>query len=262
MYIKAFLGLSLSPIICILIFIQQLIGQEIPEVINDELPGFFLNRNDCYDGASLWGYMNGGADIYLEYGFEKLRVEEFVAEDKTIKLEVFKMADPVSAFGIYSIKTFKCKQHHVVSNVDCLNSYQFQLLYGCYYIQLINESGSEEAKKTMVSAAEKLLAKIDPEPLLLPVQYLTDSLGFSLSDIKMLKGPLGIHNKAMYFEDSFIGIDVYQVYYAKTTINGEKVKYYEIVFNDRECKSQFLENTKKNKFQIPFENDTQIVIEY
>jgi len=25
--------------------------------------------NRVYEGSSLWGYINGGADVYLEYGF-------------------------------------------------------------------------------------------------------------------------------------------------------------------------------------------------
>lgn len=235
-------------------------GQEIPEVNGEEFPEFSLNRNECFDGGSLWGYMNGGADIYLEYGFEKLRVEVFSNEHETIKLEIFKMDNPVSAFGIYSIKIFKCEQSKIITAIDCLNRFQFQLLYGNYYIQLINESGSEKAKQAMVSISETLLKKIEPLELELPIRYLADSLNFSLSDIKMVKGDLGIHNKVIFLEDCFHGITDYQIYYAKTTKDGEKVKYYELVFDKPEMKNRFLKNVKAKGFQIIWESSTNILI--
>lgn len=258
---KLFSGLSFALLISIILCSNISMGQEIPEVTVEEIPGFTLNRNESFDGGSLWGYMNGGADIYLEYGFETLRVEEFSSEDETIKLELFKMTDPVSAFGIYSIKTFKCEQSKLISTIDCLNRFQFQVLYGSYYIQLINESGSAKAKQAMINLAESLLKKIEQQELMLPLKYLTDSLNLSLFEIKMVKGDLGVHNKTMYLEDYFEGIKNYQVYYAKTVVDKVKVRYYEIVFDDAEMKNKFLENSKDKALQIVGENSTSILIE-
>src|SRR5210317_1088008 len=157
-------------------------AQELIQITAEEIPGYGIDRNESFNGGSLWGYMNGGADIYLEYGFENLRVEEFSFEGETIKLELFKMQDAVAAFGIYSIKTFKCGQSEVITTIDCLNGFQFQLVYGKYYIQLINESGSGRAEEGMITIAKTLLNKIDPAELVLPIRYLTDSLDFLLSD--------------------------------------------------------------------------------
>jgi len=237
-------------------------GQEIPEITAEEIPNYYLNRNECFTGESLWGYMNGGADIYLEYGFEILRVEEFFSEDETIKLELFKMDDPISAFGIYSIKTFKCEQSNITTTTNCFNRFQFQLLYGDYYIQLINESGSEKTKQTMISIAELLLQKIEDKELILPLRYLTDSLNLLPGAIKMFKGDLGIQNIAIDLRAYFNGIDGYQIYYAKTEVEGEKIKYYEIVFDKPEMKKKFLENTKDKELQILSVNSISILIQY
>jgi len=258
---KPISGFSFILIISLILSNYFAMGQNILEITAEELPGFILNRNECFDGGSLWGYMNGGADIYLEYGFEVLRVEEFSDEDESIKLEIFKMDDPISAFGIYSIKTFKCEESEVTTTIDCLNQYQFQLLSGNYYIQLINESGSTKAKQAMISIAEILLKKIEPEELILPVTYLTDSLNYSLFDIKMVKGPLGIHNKAMHLEGCFNGIGDYQVYYAKTIVDGENVKYYEIVFDEQKMKGKFLKTNSDKDLQIIKENNWSILIQ-
>ena len=49
---------------------------DIPRVTLSDIPGGVILRSEQFDGNSLWGYIDGGADIYLEYGFEKVRVEE------------------------------------------------------------------------------------------------------------------------------------------------------------------------------------------
>lgn len=236
------------------------LGQDIPEVVEKEFPEFSLTRNEIYDGGSLWGYMNGGADIYLEYGFETLRVEEFSGDGENLKLELFKMDDPVSAFGIYSIKTFKCKQSDVLATPDCLNRYQYQIVYGDYYVQLINDSGSEQAQQKMVELTELVLKKLEAKKLTLPVKYLTDSMGFSINEIKMAEGRLGIQNSMMDLEDCFKGIENCQVYYASTVKDGEKVKFYEIIFDTPEMKSRFLENSRDKGFGLLGGNDTHILI--
>ena len=254
-------GLIIYFIICLFLCNLSSLCQEIPEITPEDLPGCVLSRNECFDGGSLWGYMNGGADIYLEYGFEKLRVEEFSIDDETIKLELFRMIDPISAFGIFSFKTFKCKQSGVITTIDCLNRFQFQLSYGDYYIQLISERSTNKTQEVMISIAEILLKKLEHKELELPVHYLTDSLNFSLQDIKMLKGELGIQDKAMDLTGCFKDIEDYQIYYAKTVVEGEKVKYYEVVFDNPDMKKTFLEKNKDKELQIVSEINTNILIQ-
>lgn len=235
------------------------VAQEIPEITGEDFPGLDVNRNDRFNGESLWGYMNGGADIYLEYGFQILRVEEFYSEGETIKLELYKMDDPISAFGIYSFKTFKCQQTDVLASPDCLNKYQYQLVYGNYYIQLINESGSEKAKAILEDIAATLLQKIEPFALDLPATYLQDSLAITHHDMKMIKGPLGIQNKAMALIEYFDGLEGYQIYYAKKLSEGRSLKYYEIIFDSPDKKDLFLKRIRESGFLI-LENHQQSLV--
>lgn len=236
------------------------IGQDIPQITAEEVPGYDIGRNECFDGGSLWGYMNGGADIYLEYGFEVLRVEEFSAESENIKLELYKMHDPLSAFGIYSIKTFKCIQSRVLSGMDCLNRYQYQLIRGNYYMQFISESGSQKAMDEMMRLASILMKKTEAGALQLPALYLTDSLGFSASEIKMLKGRLGVQDKASLLGDGLKGISPFQLYIAQRSTDGKKHKYYEIVFGTPALKQAFMARSADAGLRIIAEDDEQVLL--
>jgi len=51
---------------------------------------------------NLYSYINGGADIYLEYGFSEVISANYIFSDHDIKVEIYKMNGDSSAFGIYS----------------------------------------------------------------------------------------------------------------------------------------------------------------
>ncbi|MCF8234956.1 MAG: hypothetical protein K9G67_08025 [Bacteroidales bacterium] len=237
------------------------VGQDIPEINEKELTAYSITRNETFDGLSLWGYMNGGADIYLEYGFDVLRVQEFQKNGEQLKLELFKMDDPLSAFGIYSIKIFKCNDSPLLTSIDCLNPYQYQILHGNYYIQIINESGSDKAKALMIEIAGAILQKPEAEKFVLPATYLTDSLKLSPADIKMLKGPLGLIDKAPGLTDLLEGLDDYEVYYTIIERDDRKQKLYEIFFEEQIDKQLFKEKHPSKGYQIIKEKGNSLVLQ-
>jgi hypothetical protein len=75
------------------------------------ISGWILSGNPrTFLKDGLPGYLHGGTDIYLQYGFRNLSVFDLVPENragaakKTIRLEIYKMDSPASAFGIFSVK--------------------------------------------------------------------------------------------------------------------------------------------------------------
>ena len=50
----------------------------------------------------LFEYINGGAEIYFEYGFHQAVTQEYVNDDKSIIVEIYEMNDSDAAFGLYS----------------------------------------------------------------------------------------------------------------------------------------------------------------
>lgn len=247
--------------ISFLLYSFQTTGQEIPKIDEKDIPGFSITRNQTFDGSSLWGYMNGGADIYMEYGFEILRVQEFSKDEEILKMELYKMSDPVSAFGIYSIKSFKCAESGILTGIDCLNAYQFQLVYGDYYISITNESGSEKAKPLMLEIAQKIRPLLKSKDLQLPCTWLTDSLGRSPYDIKMIMGPLGLQNKAPELVGLFDGINAYRVFFAGVEKGGNRSKFYEIVFMPTETGESYVPMLAEKDFRLISKTNNKLLLE-
>lgn len=121
-----------------------------------------------YDGKSLWGYMNGGADLYLEYGFEGLLVQEVKIKGITVKCEMYKMVDPLSAFGIFSVQRHNCKTLAGYNTIHCTNKYQVQIVKGDYYLSVINSGGTPSEQATSILAAQELDSLITNSEIAFP----------------------------------------------------------------------------------------------
>jgi len=229
--------------ICLIFSIFSVFGQEgniIPELTESDLKGSELIRNETFNGNSLWGYMNGGADIYLEYGFKGLRVQEFKIDDQIIKAEIYLMNDQESAFGIYSIKTFNCLFSDTLLCPDCLNNYQYQAIKGVVYISITNENGSAKAKAICLETGKKILEKIKASEFKLPVFQNCNKNHFFLNDFKLIKGRLGLQNGISKWIGLFEDFDDYKIYYFRYKNQGCNISFAEVILPDQSDRDRFL----------------------
>ncbi|MDD5696149.1 MAG: hypothetical protein PHD61_12700, partial [Bacteroidales bacterium] len=54
-------------------------GSIFPWDDNEDLGREVLNTS-IFEGSGLWGYIDGGADIYMEYGFDRVYVQDILLE--------------------------------------------------------------------------------------------------------------------------------------------------------------------------------------
>ncbi len=80
---------------------EGLVGPQFPPAP----PGWTISEGPTsYDGESLFEYLNGGAPLYLKYGFESLTQTRYQLGDDpfaSVTLDVFDMGSDIGAFGIY-----------------------------------------------------------------------------------------------------------------------------------------------------------------
>jgi hypothetical protein len=74
------------------------------------LTGWVLSGNPrTFSRDGLYGYVDGGAEVFLQYGFRDLTVFNLIPDKaadpkKAITLEIFRMDSPKDAFGIFSTR--------------------------------------------------------------------------------------------------------------------------------------------------------------
>jgi len=58
-----------------------------------------------YDARGLFTYMDGGAELYLAYGVQQLRVRKFARPNQPpITLELYRLASAADAYGVFSFE--------------------------------------------------------------------------------------------------------------------------------------------------------------
>ena len=75
-------------------------------LLPEEVAGWRANGGlQTYDRETIFKFMDGAGEVYLQYGFRRLFVREFArAGSPTIGAQLYDMTSPGEAFGIFSFE--------------------------------------------------------------------------------------------------------------------------------------------------------------
>jgi hypothetical protein len=198
--------MSLFVLLC---FFWPGIGGGVPQLSADQAllpPDGFLGhwkraeRPRVFTSSDLYGRIDGGAELFLEFGFEQLTVQNYSgasagpqADPQTaeFQLEIYRMADPIAATGIYLLKCGKESRDAAFSERHTINNYQLLFKRSRYYVVVNNTGGDEKLRPGMVEFARFIAARLSAEE---PVT-LADSLrreGIIPDSIRLVRGPYAL----------------------------------------------------------------------
>jgi len=197
------------------------------------------NTPQLYKGEDLYLYIDGGAEIYHEYGFRQVLVQDYKsAAGKSLTLEIFEMANSECAFGIYTFKSSGKGKAVSVGQDGQLEDYYLNFWKGHFQITLTGSDSSPEIIQGLLFIAKSLDAKmksLGARPLLieaLPKEW------FPLFRQKYIKGVLGLQNSESFLSRSILGFRE-----AVVGVNDEK-RFRSLVFlysSTDECRRRFQE---------------------
>jgi hypothetical protein len=125
-----------------------------------DVPGITaVGRPHIYKGMKLFDYMDGGAELYYEYGFEQACVQRYQPPPGEVTAEIYQMDLSANAYGIY---TFDTKGEHPSIGQDA--TYERGLLSfwkGRYFVRVFSEN--EELKETILVLGRAIAQKITQE---------------------------------------------------------------------------------------------------
>jgi hypothetical protein len=129
-------------------------------------PGWALEGPvKAYTAEDLFEYINGEAELYLQYGFKEL-ASGFYLKDKDDKqglsVDVYRMASPLEAFGMYANFRRPEAEKIKVGAEGFISPSQLLFYQGTYFVQL-NASGTpSQDQTTFVRLAEKISGNLPP----------------------------------------------------------------------------------------------------
>jgi hypothetical protein len=199
----------------------QDIGTLLPEL--EELPGWTISQEpQIYAGDQLFELIDGGADIYLEYGFAKVvSVQYKDPSQNNIQVEIYEMTDAPSAYGIFSITQQVAEWSSDYGTISAVNDDYISFWKSRYYVNLSWSSRQHIDKPLLVKIAGLVDGKIKETgnyPDLLK-DFSSDDSGIKTI---YLKGNLALSN--------FYYFDYKDVFQAAQGLAWAKEGYHMVIF--------------------------------
>jgi hypothetical protein len=165
-----------------------------------------ITRTETYQGRSLSGYMNGGAELFHEYGFVALSVQEVAMQGAgDITVEIFRMSSPRAALGISSVSRHGCMESDPALFYVCEGAYQVQGTARENYIRIQSGTDTPAARKARRELFSVLARRLGQEKVALSPYFR------NCQNVILMAGPLGVQNGMPELDEVLEGFEGYAV---------------------------------------------------
>lgn len=110
--------------------------------------------------TSLFDYIDGGAELFLEFGFKELLVQRYARGGTELTLEIYEMDSPEAALGIYLTRS---DAETPVAGIQARNTgtaQQVTVLKGSVFLLVNNFGGGDESLPAMAALVNRALQRV------------------------------------------------------------------------------------------------------
>jgi hypothetical protein len=115
-----------------------------------------------YDRETLYGYMNGGAEVYLAFDFRGVFVRRYVREGaEDIVLDIYDMGSPAEAFGVFS-----CDREDPEAGIGQGSEYGFGMLrfwQNRFFVTIMTAGDDDAAKAAVLELGKSVADELGPD---------------------------------------------------------------------------------------------------
>ena len=174
-----------------------------------EAAGWIKHRSmQQYEGEALYEYIDGGAEIYHEYGFERVVVQDYIDEaGKSLSAEVFVMTSPAAAYGMYTFKTDSRGREVRIGTDAQLADYYLNFWKGPYLVTLTGFDETEETRQGLLDVARKIDANLRANGEKPGIVSLLPEEDMVAQSRKYFTGILGLRNSYPFFSLNIAGFE-------------------------------------------------------
>jgi hypothetical protein len=150
-----------------------------------------------YEGLDLYELINGGAEVYHEYGFRRVLAQEYGDQgQRYIAIEIYEMENTTAAFGIYSFKTGLKGRSIPLGTEATLAGHYLNIWKGRFLLTLSGSDADRATREGLVEVGKAVTGRITaagPRPEL---TYLLPVEPVSPAKVWYLAGDLALSNLA------------------------------------------------------------------
>jgi hypothetical protein len=161
-----------------------------------------------YAREDLYEYINGGAEIYHEYGFVQVVVQDYINDaGKSVSVEIYEMTSPPSAYGMYTFKTNSKGKWISVGNDAQLADYYMNFWKGPFVVTLTGFDETEETREGLLEIAKIVSSKIPGGGKKPRIVSMLPEEELVAQSYKYFTGFLGLRNSHPFFNLDILGFE-------------------------------------------------------
>ncbi|MCU0251981.1 MAG: hypothetical protein MUE61_17425 [Vicinamibacterales bacterium] len=148
-----------------------------------------------FRSEDLYGHIDGGAEAFLELGFDQLTVQKYQDGANELTVELYRMTDPTAARGIYLARCGKETPDPALKDRHTASRNQILLQRNRYYLVLYNTAGGAANAPILAKAAQAIVPKL-PADAPVPALALLPPAGLVPGSARIIRGPVSL--QALY----------------------------------------------------------------
>jgi hypothetical protein len=199
------------------------------EVVFPELPGWKTDGKILsFNKENLYEHIDGAAEFYLSYGFESLQVASWSNNGAELTIEVYDHANPLHAYGIYSIERSVRAETLPVGVEGYGEASTFNFVAGKYYVKMNGTQLEKVPGFSIKGIAQEFSAKLCVKP-----EYPKEVGMFPVENL--------IPNTIQFIPTEFMGLGFLgSALRAKYSLSGEEITLFIIERPDRRAIEQII----------------------
>jgi hypothetical protein len=159
-----------------------------------------------FTSADLYGYIDGGAEAFLEIGFDQLTVQKYKDGANEITVELYRMADATAARGIYLARCGKETPDPSLKERHTAGRHQVLLQRDRFYLLVNNTAGSAPNAPNLPKAAQAVASKMPADGPVAAVNLLPRA-GLKEGTARLFRGPVGLQAVYTFGEGDILNLD-------------------------------------------------------
>jgi hypothetical protein len=120
-----------------------------------------IEQPESYTGATLYTYMDGGADFYVNHGFSALYVRRYGRGNERFIVELFEMKDASAASSVYqTTRRVNAEKEFASGCLASVTATEIQASRGRYYLVGRNEDPLASQSDALIDLSRNVLDRL------------------------------------------------------------------------------------------------------
>ena len=142
---------------------SAILSGEVQLPAGNEIAGWTLVAGpDFYEPDNLWEYINGQADFFIDYGFQRVDTAEYRndGESLSVVVEVYRMGRPQEAFGIFAAERTADDRPAAIGSGAFVGANTLGFWQGSHYVKVTTFEEGPTVQPLMLGMAAEMSSRL------------------------------------------------------------------------------------------------------